>query len=96
MILNFGVADRDPNFRLESTAKNIMNFRCPDERGNVPLQTPICQANGGVEQCILTRVCLDEVLVNMQEMYKDSTVVISKSAGEYICNYMYYRALETA
>ena len=34
LILNFGVAAHDPNFRLENRAKNILDFRCPDERGN--------------------------------------------------------------
>ena len=44
LILNFGVAYNDPKFRLECRAKNIMDFRCPDERQNNPKNEQICKS----------------------------------------------------
>ena len=36
LILHFGVAAGRKCFSLENRAKNILDFRCPDERGNTP------------------------------------------------------------
>ena len=35
IVLNFGVAAGRKEFSLETIGKNIKDFRCPDERGNL-------------------------------------------------------------
>jgi pyrrolidone-carboxylate peptidase len=41
IVLNFGVAAGRKDFTLECRGKNIKDFRCPDERGNVFKNLPI-------------------------------------------------------
>lgn len=43
LILNLGVNDSAKGVCLESKAKNWMQFRVPDVRGNCPLNLPIDQ-----------------------------------------------------
>jgi pyrrolidone-carboxylate peptidase len=44
LVVHFGVAAGRECFSLENRAKNIMDFRCADERGNTPTNLAISEA----------------------------------------------------
>ena len=90
MIVHFGVAAGRPDFCLEHKAKNIMDFRCPDERGNTPIGQLICDKSG---DCLETSLKIDDVCQSLKAGGHQKTRK-SNNAGEYICNYMFYRALQ--
>ena len=94
LILNFGVAAGRKCFSLESTAKNIMNFGCPDERGNQPLNQIITESyrNG----CTLDTHALTDIdCQKLRDKISCDKVEVSQNAGEYLCNYVFFKALET-
>ena len=91
LILNMGVAAGRKNICLERIARNIADFRIPDMRGNKPRNQPICK-DLSVDDCCMTTLELENAIDSLN----DDKICISDDAGEYICNYMFYRALETA
>ena len=97
MILSFGVAAHRPGFDLETTAKNIKNFGvCPDERGNAPKDEAIC-ASLDKTTCQNTDLPIELMVKKLQGRLGDGLKCKqSHSAGEYICNYMFYKGLDLA
>ena len=69
-----------------------MDFRCPDERGNTPVGKPICESFE-TTTCLLYPETMADALCNSLSS-KQHPVRKSKSAGEYICNYIFYRGCE--
>ena len=90
--MQFGTADSDPQYRIEYLAKNVMNFRCPDERGNTPQNTPICGNLETTTNLQYPETMADTLCASLAA--KNHDVRKSKSAGEYICNYIFYRGCE--
>ena len=78
-------------FRLEFNAKNIMDFRIPDEAGNQPKKTPICDSLKTTD-CLLTALSTDDLYAGLKPNFEN--VRLSNSAGEFICNFIFYRNLE--
>ena len=70
-----------------------MDFRIPDEAGNQPKNAPICGSQD-INSSILTRLDA-EYLTNCLHSEFEGQVRLSLDAGEYICNYTFYRNLET-
>ena len=89
LIVHFGVAEDRDCYSIEHKAKNIMDFGCPDERGNNPLNTLICDKSG---ECRETSLKVDEICQSLISGGHPQTKK-SSDAGEYICNYMFYKAL---
>ena len=86
-MLNFGVAAGRNEFSLELVGKNIMDFRCPDERQNNPTNEPI-----EVSRALTFNRFTDLDLKSLEKtlQFKGHMSKISRNAGEYICNYIYY------
>ena len=91
IVMNLGVAARRPMFCLEAIGKNIKDFRFPDERGNQPLNEPI-RASDTTDFKIECSLDLDKACTTL--ITKGHNVQKSHDAGEYICNYTYFRSLE--
>jgi pyrrolidone-carboxylate peptidase len=47
-------------FSLENRAKNIMDFRCADERGNTPINQVISESQK-IDESLLTTLDLSQV-----------------------------------
>ena len=60
-------------------------------RGNIP-QDECINNRHSLDHCLLNRLNLDEVVAKLKGM--SHIVDKSFSAGEYICNYIYYCSLE--
>ena len=91
MVVNFGVAASRRCFSLESVGRNIKDFRCPDENGNKFCNEkidPECELDCKVK----TELDLETVCKELSA--RGHKVEVSCDAGEYICNYMFYRNLE--
>ena len=91
--MNLGVAASRRCFSLENRAKNIADFGIPDERQNQPINQPICDKYG-IEDCFFTELNLENMLSHLK--VEGVNIEKSESAGEYICNYMFYRNIETS
>ena len=91
VVLNFGVATSRRTFDLEDTGRNIADFRIPDEGGNQPLNQCI-DTTKTIEHTMLCALNLAKVSESMRSMRYPCA--ISSDAGEYICNYTYYRNLQ--
>lgn len=102
LILSLGASMGASAFALESKAKNWMNFALPDTRGNTPKNVAIDQklyelnARTKVEDCLETRVDVKALQQVLSQKISGAGVKTSADAGDYICNYMFYRACQTA
>ena len=92
IVINFGVAAARKLFSLEMCGKNIQDFRCKDERGNQPLNLPI-DSQCAVDFVRKTTLDLEKVRDGLKAA-GHTAVECSQNAGEFICNYMYYRNLD--
>ena len=91
VVINFGVAASRRGFCLENIGKNIQDFSIPDERGNQPRN---CSIDQGLDQSHTMQCDLDLSKVNERLQAKGHACGISQDAGDYICNYTYYRNLQ--
>lgn len=86
IIIHFGVATGSKTIKLEVLARNKANFRLSDIRGVVLRDNQIVNDAPAV---LMTTVDVDHLLTQV-----DSNLVhSSEDAGEYICNYLYYKSL---
>jgi pyroglutamyl-peptidase len=91
VVLMFGLAARTPFLRIEACARNVRSALLADVSGRTPVARGIVP--GGPAQCTgrapLTRL--------VQTVRASRTPVrLSRNAGRYLCNFAYWRALETA
>ena len=91
MVVNFGVAAGRTMISLETLGKNIKDFRVADERGNKFAQLPIDPGFDKDQKISCSSLNLAAVCDLMK---KTHPVELSTNAGEYICNYMYYKNLK--
>ncbi|KAL8157080.1 hypothetical protein AgCh_001974 [Apium graveolens] len=89
--LHLGVNSASIKFAIEQQAVNEATFRCPDELGWQPQQLPIVPADGGISQTRETCCSVEAILDILKE--EGHSVTISKDAGRYVCNYVYYHSL---
>ncbi|KAK3041811.1 hypothetical protein RJ639_000327, partial [Escallonia herrerae] len=82
--LNSGVL----KFAIERQAVNEATFRCPDELGWQPQQSPIVPGDGGIAQARETNSVLGAV-----SKYQGSWTI---GHGRFVCNYVYYHSLRFA
>lgn len=94
VIINMGVAAHRADFCFENRAKNIMDFSIPDMAKNQPRDEPIC-VEYDKSNCLFTGLDIEYLCKSIPNKHGLS-IVQSEDAGEYICNYMYYRNLEKA
>ena len=85
--LMFGLAARTRHIRIETRARNLMSF-FPDAGGFVPAARTIpAGATSRLSPALATRLRLRRPLARPADRF-------SRDAGRYVCNYVFWRALE--
>ena len=94
LIVHLGVAASASCFHLEQQAINDCTFRCPDESGLQPQGQSICEALE-LGSSLATPLSLPEIAARLDEKWH-SRLELSRDAGRFLCNYIYYRSLQHA
>jgi pyroglutamyl-peptidase len=91
IVLMFGLAGRSRELRIETRARNAVSTLLPDAGGQRPAYRWI--ARGG-PSALRSRAPVGR----LQGALRGSRVAarLSRDAGSYLCNYAYWRALESA
>jgi pyroglutamyl-peptidase len=89
-LVMFGLAARTPHLRIETQARNALSG-FPDAGGHRP-KAHIIADNGPAQ--MPARLPRAELLRAAKA--RGARAVLSRDAGCYLCNYVYWRALETA
>jgi pyroglutamyl-peptidase len=90
VILSLGEAGPEPAVRLEKVAINYDDFRIPDNAKNRPRAEPI-RADGPAAYFSTLPV---EQIAQTVKAHKELPVVVSLSAGAFLCNHIAYCALD--
>jgi pyroglutamyl-peptidase len=90
-ILMFGLAARRRTLCIEMCARNRTSTRSPDAGGYVPARAVIAS---GARARMVGRAPLARLLAAARASGIKSR--LSRDAGTYLCNYLYWRALEHA
>jgi pyroglutamyl-peptidase len=90
VVLLFGLATRARHLRIEEIARNRMSVLFPDAGGFRPTQRVIVPGLAALRN--------PRPLARLVEAARDAGVraASSRNAGSYLCNYIYWRALESA
>ena len=90
IVLLFGLAGRARRLRIEEIARNRMSVLFPDAGGYRPARPAIAPGRAALRN--------PHPLARLVEAARDAGVGASPSrnAGSYLCNYIYWRALESA
>lgn len=90
VIVSFGVAHDATGFRLETQALNVCRLAA-DAAGLVPLAAVICESGSAAHGATAP---LDAIADRLAQ--RGYPVSISDDAGGYLCNAIYYHALDRA
>jgi pyroglutamyl-peptidase len=90
-IVMFGLAARRRHVSIELLARNRMSVWFPDAAGVVPPRATIAAGAGA---SVRGRVPFSRLLAAARAMRVKT--IFSRDAGGYLCNYVYWRALEAA
>jgi pyroglutamyl-peptidase len=90
VVLLFGLANRAGHLRIEEIARNRMSVLFPDASGFRPARPAIAPGRAALRN--------PRPLARLVEAARDAGVgaAPSRNAGSYLCNYIYWRALESA
>jgi pyroglutamyl-peptidase len=90
VVLLFGLANRARLLRIEQIARNRMSVLFPDAGGFRPARPAIAPGRTALRN--------PRPLARLVEAARDAGVraAPSRNAGSYLCNYIYWRALESA
>jgi len=90
IVLLFGLASRARHLRVEEIARNRVSVLFPDASGYRPARPAIAPGRAALRN--------PRPLVRLVEAARDVGVgaAPSRNAGSYLCNYIYWRALESA
>jgi pyroglutamyl-peptidase len=91
VVLIFGVAGRRRDLSVETRARNALSVLYPDAGGHRPARETIARGEGGV---LRGTAPFQQLLGAMRP--SGFPARLSRDAGRYLCNYAYWRALETA
>lgn len=89
-ILMMGLSAGIPHMTLERVAINKMDFRYPDNQGDLCQNQPVID-NQDAPVAYLSTLPLEDIKKAWQELEIPS--IISNSAGLYLCNFVMYQAL---
>ncbi|KAK1552604.1 hypothetical protein Q3G72_020000 [Acer saccharum] len=92
--LHFGVNSGQSKFAIEQRAVNEATFGCPDEFGWRPQQLPIVPEDGEISRTRETLCSTEAILKFLKKKGCDAN--ISRDAGRFVCNYVYYQSLRFA
>jgi len=90
-LIMFGVATRSKHLRIETRARNALARTVPDATGDIPCSGAICP---GGPAALPLRVPAQRLLIATRAT--GVPIVISRDAGDYLCNYLCWRAAEAA
>ena len=90
LILMFGLAGRTPQVRIETRARNAISDLFPDVTGFRPKAHAIAPGKGAARG----RAPFARLLAASRATRTPSR--LSRDAGRYLCNYVYWRGLEAA
>ncbi len=90
IVLLFGLAGRTRHLRIEQIARNRMSVLFPDAGGYRPARPTIAVGRAALRN--------PRPLARLVEAAREAGVraAPSRNAGSYLCNYIYWRALEAA
>lgn len=89
VVLMFGLAARTPYLRIETLARNVRSGLLADAAGERPAVRGIVAGTAALRQ---GRAPFGRIAVAMRA--QRLPVRLSRDAGRYLCNYLYWRALE--
>jgi pyroglutamyl-peptidase len=90
IVLMFGLAARTPFVRIETRARNAMSILFPDVSGYRPLDRAIAPGKPD------TRGTAPFARLLRAARTTGTRSRLSRDAGRYLCNYVYWRALEAS
>jgi len=88
LIILLGLSELAQNLKLEQQAQNIADCAVPDNDGQVRQQSAI--ANSGP---VSYQTSIDIMQVAQHLKIANEPCTISNDAGNFVCNYLYYRVL---
>lgn len=91
IVLIFGLAGRRRQICIETRARNAVSLLFPDANGHCPSTGVI---NAGGPAALFGRAPFHRLLGAARAC--NGSVRLSRDAGRYLCNYVYWRALERA
>jgi pyroglutamyl-peptidase len=102
ILLHLGVSAALQHFHLETAAYNVAAFRCPDERGYQPSQTPIVDDSRSIAVGGALTTTFD-VPALVEELNQTATAdptgkaqaLASSDPGRFVCNFLYCCSLDT-
>jgi pyroglutamyl-peptidase len=90
-LVMFGLATRTKQMRIETRARNVLTRVMPDADGQIPLASAIAPA---APTALSLRAPAQRLL--MAARATGVPTVLSHDAGQYLCNYLCWRAAEAA
>jgi pyroglutamyl-peptidase len=91
IVLMFGLASRTRHLRVETMARNLLYVSLPDVTGTRPAQTKLA---GG--EIMALRTCAPCRRLLQAARMARVRAALSHDGGRYLCNALYWRALEAA
>jgi pyroglutamyl-peptidase len=91
VLIMLGVATRSNHVRIETRARNTVARTVPDVGGDVPSSSTI---RAGAPAAVPLRTPAQRLLMAVRAT--GLPVIISRDAGDYLCNYLCWRAAEAA
>lgn len=86
--VHFGVDSKAKSFRLESTAYNMADFRCADQRGWQPVKEKIVSQ---ASDSLCSALPVDALVAALQA--EKFNVETSTDPGRFVCNWVYFHSL---
>lgn len=94
IFVHMGVNMASSRFQLELQARNEASFSCPDETGWRPMRHAIDTDDGDITARRRTSLNLQALTQHLQ--LRGFDVDISKDAGRFVCNWVYFNSLKLA
>jgi len=91
VLIMLGVATRSNHVRIETRARNTVARTVPDVGGDFPSSSTI---RAGAPAAVPLRTPAQRLLMAVRAT--GLPVIISRDAGDYLCNYLCWRAAESA
>ena len=88
-IILLGMAAKREKVSIEDRAKNLLDFRIPDNNRQIITKRKIAFEE---QDTLYTKVDIDKMLKFLNR--NEDLVYKSNDAGEYICNYLYFKVLQ--
>jgi len=88
LIIHLGLHSKARRIRIERRARNLMNFRKPDVRGNLVRNARILPDGPGF---LYSNLPLKAIVQDLK--MSGPSFEVSDNAGSYICNQLFYRSL---